>query len=279
MAKDRRGARRLPAGGRLAAIAALCLALTACGGTGGAKSTATVYPFATVEVGRAHLQVAADGTSVLVRLQTKPATICAIAYGKTASLGSIANDPDMGGTAITHHMVVLSGLSPGTTYRYRLTATDARGRIFQTRQLGTFTTPRHRGASQADIAVGAKVVAVSSRYSSAYKGANAVDGDLSTEWSSAGDGDRAFITIDLGRERKVTGVAFITRSMSDGSAITRTFAVIVDGHKRYGPFAAGSRIDPRTAKVSFTARRLRFQVVTSTGGNTGAAEVEVFSAG
>jgi hypothetical protein len=65
--------------------------------------------------------------------------------------------------------------------------------------------------------------------------------------------------------------------MSDGSAITRTFAVVVDGRKRFGPFPAGTRADPRVAKVSFTGRRLRFEVVRSTGGNTGAAEIEVFS--
>lgn len=277
MGKHGHRVRTGPAGGRLAGIGALCLALTACGGAAASKGTATIYPFGAVEVGKVHLQVEADGTSAVVQVQTNPATVCAIAYGRTASLGSIANDPDMGGKAITRHTVVLGGLSPGATYRYRLTATDARGRVFQTRQLGTFTTPHHQRASEVDIAVGAKVAAVSSQYSSTYKAANAVDGNLATEWSSDGDGDRAFITIDLGRQRKVTGVAFITRSMSDGSAITRTFAVIVDGHQRYGPFPAGNRLNSRVAKVSFTGRRLRFQVVTSTGGNTGAAEVEVFS--
>ena len=81
----------------------------------------------------------------------------------------------------------------------------------------------------------------------------------------------------MGAERKVSGVAFLTRAMSDGSAITRAFAVVVDGARRYGPFPAGSRVDPKVARVSFTGRRLRFEVVRSTGGNTGAAEVEVFS--
>jgi hypothetical protein len=236
-----------------------------------------VADFRSVEVGETQLHVAADGRSAVVQLQTDPATVCAIAYGKTAALGSIANDPAMGGSAITHHTVVLHGLTPNTTYRFRLTATDARGRVFQTQQLGTFTTTPSRAATPGgDIAVGAKVVAVSSQYSSDYGAGNAVDGVLSTEWSSAGDGNRAFITIDLGRPRKITGVSFRTREMSDGSAITRTFAVLSDG-RRYGPFAAGNRRDPKTAAVSFTARRLRFQVVSSTGGNTGAAEIEVFA--
>lgn len=261
----------------LVAVAALCFGVTACGGTGGTNSTASVRPFGLVEVGKTHLQVAADGRSAIVQLETNPPTVCAIAYGRTTSLGSIADDPDMGGTAITRHTVVLAGLTPGATYRFRLTATDAQGLVFQTRELGTFTTPRNAGTLGPDIAIGSKVVAVSSQWSSAFKAANAVDGNLSTEWASAGDGNRAFITIDLGRERQIAGISFITREMSDGSAITRTFAVVVDGRRRYGPFPAGNLVDPRIARVSFTGRRLRFDVVTSTGGNTGASEIEVFA--
>ena len=145
-------------------------------------------------------------------------------------------------------------------------------------ELATFRTTSSKTAAAGgrDLAAGAKVVAVSSQFGGGFRAANAVDGNLATEWSSAGDGNRASITIDLGGERKVGGVAFLTREMSDGSAITRTFAVVVDGGKRYGPFPAGTRVDPRVATVSFTGRRLRFEVVTSSGGNTGAAEIEVF---
>ena len=257
-----------------AVVAALCVVLAACGASAAAKGTAGIRPFSLVQVGKTHLHLAADGRSATVQVETNPPTVCAIPYGKTASLGSIATDPNMGGTAISEHTVVLSGLTPGTTYRYKLTAIDAQGIVFQTRGLATFTTPHEAVAHQRDVAIGAKVVAVSSQYSYAYRAANAVDGNLSTQWSSDGDGNRAFITIQLEREYKITGVAFITREMSDGSAITKTFAVVVDGHRRYGPFRAGTPTDPRVARVSFTARTLRFEVVTSTGGNTGAAEVE-----
>ena len=272
-AAGRPGAAWRAAGG-LIAVGVLS-GLAACGGSSGSGG---VRDFSAIEVGKTRLQIAADGRSAVVQLQTDPPTVCAIAYGKTGSLGSIANNPSMGGTAMSRHTVVLKGLTPNTTYRFRLTATDAQGRVFQTPELTTFTTtPTNVAASGRDVAQGAKIVAASSQFSNDYRGANAVDGDLATEWSSNGDGNHAFITIDLGKPTALTGVAFRTREMSDGSAITRTFAVVVDGGKRYGPFAAGDRVDPRTAKVSFTGRRLRFDVVNSTGGNTGAAEIQVFS--
>jgi F5/8 type C domain len=267
--------RRFAIGG--IALAAACLGVVGCGGSGG-TSHAQVRDFRAVEVGKPQVRVTPDGRSAVVRVQTDPPTVCAVAYGRTASLGSIANDPSMGGRAIARHTVVLRDLTPNATYRFRLTATDAQGRVFQTPDLVTFrTAPSKAAAAGRDVAVGARIVAVSSQFARDYRAANAVDGDLATEWSSAGDGNRAFLTIDLGARRKITGVAFLTREMSDGSAITRTFAVVVDGGRRYGPFPAGTRVDPRVAAVSFTGRRLRFEVVTSTGGNTGAAEVQVFS--
>lgn len=247
-------------------------------GVAAAEGRVGIRPFSQVEVGRTHLQLAANGRSAIVQVTTEPPTVCAIAYGRTDVLGSIADDPNMGGTAIARHTVVLGGLQPGRTYYYRLTATDARGRVFQSRRLVRFTTPTpaRAGSKGADVAIGAKVLAVSSQWSSAYKAANAVDGSLTSAWASNGDGNHAFITIELKRSYHVTGVAFITRQMADGSAITRTFAV-VDGHRRYGPFPAGAPADPRVAHVRFVGRVLRFEVVTSTGGNTGADEIEVFA--
>ena len=260
----------------LLSVAAICLGLAACGG--GSGSAGSVRDFSEVQTGTTRIELGDDGASAIVRLTTDPPTVCAVAFGKDETLGRIANDPGMGGTAISRHAVVLNGLEPNTTYRFRLTATDARGRVFQTRKLLSFTTrakPASTGSGNA--ARGSTIVAASSEWSSGFAAANAVDGDLSTEWSSAGDGNRAFVTIDLGKTVAVTGVAFRTREMSDGSAITRSFAVVVDGGRRYGPFAAGDRVDARAATVSFSGRRLRFEVVDSTGGNTGAAEVEVLT--
>ncbi|MEX0827042.1 MAG: hypothetical protein WD184_09880 [Acidimicrobiia bacterium] len=77
--------------------------------------------------------------------------------------------------------------------------------------------------------------------------------------------------IDLGRAVDVVAVGFHTRSMSDGTATTEAFTVTVDGDDIYGPFPVGR------SDVAFTGQIIRFDVTTSTGGNTGAAEIEVFA--
>ena len=128
----RRARSRLRALAGPTAAAALCLGLAACGGSGATGAGTRVRDFRAIEVGKTRLQIAADGRSAVVQVQTDPPTVCAIAYGRTGSLGSIADDPSMGGTAISHHTVRLSDLTPNTTYRFRLTATDAQGRVFQT---------------------------------------------------------------------------------------------------------------------------------------------------
>jgi hypothetical protein len=49
---------------------------------------------------------------------------------------------------------------------------------------------------------------------------------------------------------------------------------MVDGDAVYGPIEAG--FDPPLIEVEFTGQVLRFAVASSTGGNTGAVEIEVF---
>jgi hypothetical protein len=240
-----------------------------------------VGDFAAIQVGERRVEVRPDGTAAVIRLTTDPATICAVSFGESESLGRIANDPGMGGTAISDHNVVLRDLTPNSPYYFVLTATDASGRVYQTKRetFSTNVSEEQAVAGDANIARRVRLVAVSSEFSDSFGAANAFDGDLNTEWSSAGDGNDASVTIDLGRRRQVRSVAFRTREMSDGSAITRSFTVVVDGGKRLGPFPAGDRQAANAAKVSFAGRVLRFDVEDSTGGNTGAAEIEVYESG
>jgi hypothetical protein len=62
--------------------------------------------------------------------------------------------------------------------------------------------------------------------------------------------------------------------MTDGSAITETFTVTIDG-TTLGPFPAGP--DPVVLDEPTTGRLLRFDADRTTGGNTGATEIEIYS--
>ena len=115
-----------------------------------------------------------------------------------------------------------------------------------------------------DIAVGASVT-VSSQFSDEFAG------------ELAGDGDDGWITVDLGSPQDVAAVEFVTRSMLDGSAITSTFTVSVDGAAPLGPFDAATPATSRPAAVDATGQAFRFDVEHSSGGNVGAVEVRLFA--
>lgn len=233
-----------------------------------------VRPFSDIAESDPVIELDPSGTSATLLVATTQDAVCAVAYGTDGPFGSIATDQEMdAGRGHSSHRPVMTGLQPGTEYQYRLQGVGEDGLLYRSEVL-TFTTPAAAATpdSGLNLAVGAAVTAVSSEFSATFAGANAVDGDAATEWSSNGDGDDAFITIDLGEVVDVTAVNFRTRSMSDGTATTETFTVEVDGDV-YGPFPAGE--DP--SSVAFEGRILTFRVESSTGGNTGAVEVEVYS--
>lgn len=233
---------------------------------------AEILDITAIQAGPIELAVDPGGRSATLSVSTSLDVACAVVYGRDASFGSIATDADMGGGAHRDHHAVLGGLEPDTEYVYRVQGSDAAGRLYVSETF-RFRTPAAPAGAAANLALGATVVDVSSEFSPAYGAANALDGDPSTEWSSAGDGDDAFITIDLGEGRDVGAVAFVTRSMSDGSATTETFSVSADGIEQ-GPFPAGTEL----VAVTLRARLLRFDVVSSSGGNTGAVDIVVLAA-
>lgn len=219
----------------------------------------------------------------IFRVTTTEPMICAIVWGPTEALGNFNNSLAMNGTGIVQHDVFLPGAMAGETYFYRVQGSAANGTLFQS-ELAQFTLPAadapvgdaaaERGEN---LALGATVLEVSSEFGASWVGANAVDGDLATEWSTRGDGDDGYIVIDLGSAREIAGVEFLTRTMTDGTATTSTFWVTVDDGERLGPFNAGNPADTAYAGVAVTGRTLRFEIESSTGGNTGAIEIRVFA--
>ena len=268
----------------LIAVGAFALLVAACS-NGADDSAAAVQPFSEVQATEAVFEndPTFPGRGIL-RVDTTEPMICAIVWGETEALGHFNNSLDMNGTGIVEHNVLLPGAEAGETYFYRLQGSAADGTLYQS-DLMTFTLPPNEEGSSGDAAVehgtnvaeGAAIVEVSSEFSASWSAENAVDGDLNTEWSSAGDADDAFVTIDLGSAQEIAGVEFLTRTMADGSATTDTFFVVVDDGERFGPFFAGNPANPAFTEASFIGRVLRFEVEDTTGGNTGAIEIRAFA--
>jgi len=266
----------------------LMLVLAACGGSGsdeGEGLDREVRPFSEVQADEFVFEndPTFPGRGIF-RVTTTEPMICAIVWGETESLGNFNNSLDMNGTGIVEHNVFLPGAEPGGTYFYRVQGTTADGTLFSS-ELATLTLPESDAAAvpmdQAahgdNLALGAAVIEASSEFSASWGAVNAVDGDMATEWSTRGDGDDGFITIDLGAESDVAGIEFLTRTMADGTATTSTFWVVVDGGDRLGPFQAGNPADPNFQAAEFSGRVLTFEIDSSTGGNTGAIEIRVFA--
>ena len=255
-------------------IAGAVVAAFAVGCSAAADDAPHVEPFENITTSDPDVTVDSSGTFASVQVSTSIDAVCAVAFGEDSELGGLATDIDMGGGGHQTHEARLAGLAPGTEYFYRLQGVGPDGTLYQG-DLMTFTTPEGPGVESLgrNIADTARVVAVSSEFSDRFVAENALDGDVSTEWSSLGDGNDAFVVLDFGDPITVSSVRFLTRTMSDGSATTTTFAVVVDDDGRYGPFDADSIV----ADIDLTGRRFRFEVETSTGGNTGAVEIEVYT--
>lgn len=233
-----------------------------------AATRAAIRDFMEIAAGEPRVELDPSGTAATIRVTSTVDAACSVVFGTDETFGRIAVDSDMAGGGHTDHHPILGGLTPDTTYLYRLQGTTADGTLYQSRTLSFRTPPAP--ASGPDLVVAATITEVSSEYSAAFGAVNAIDGDLATEWSSKGDGDDAFLTLDLGSPQAIGAVGWDTRSMTDGTAVTTTFTLTADGTV-VGTFPAG----PATSPVDLTAQVLRFDVASSTGGNTGAREIVV----
>lgn len=269
-------------------VASLLLFATACSSDGSSSSDTSqeVRPFEEVQADDFVFE--ADPTNLergIFRVTTSEPLICAIIWGETEEFGNFNNSLAMNGTGIVDHDVFLPGALPGETYFFTVQGSTADGTLYAS-ETATFTIPEVDDTETAsdtvergpNLALDATVVDVSSEFNDSFAATNAIDGSGLSEWSSDGDGDDAFITIDLGETREIAGVEFITRSMPDGTAIAETFTVTIDDGETFGPFPAGTPVEPNFASIDASGQVVRFDVEESTGGNVGAVEVRVIGA-
>lgn len=281
---DRRTLRR-PQAVLLGVAAGIVLLAAGCGSDDdGGLAAGVVRPFA--EVQGDEFVFGADPTNPergIFRVSTTEPMICAIVWGETEELGRFNNSLAMNGTGIVDHDVFLPGAVPGRAYYFRVQGSTANGTLYQS-DMATFTIPESQAPALTDdadrgenLALSATIAEVSSEFSDAFAATNAIDDSGTTEWASSGDGDDAFVVLDLGGEREIAGVEFITRSMLDGSSVTETFTVTVDAAEPVGPFPAGTAVEPNTARLDAAGRVVRVDIDTSTGGNVGAVEIRVLA--
>ena len=225
--------------------------------------------------------------SATLEMITNVNTVCAVAYGPTPDYGLISADDSMAPNGHKEHHHLLLGLEPDTLYHYKWGLVGPDGTVYGSSDFTFRTSPARQGAMQrpagdnlALLSEGASVVGTSSNFGGAENdgpwGANgALDGDPTTAWSSDGDGDDAWIEVQLPAETNVTAIGFWTRTMGT-SAQVFSFRVVTDNGETHGPFSLDGAASTHYFGVAFNARGLRFELMETSGGNTGAVEVEVY---
>ena len=202
---------------------------------------------------------------------------CVVVYGPDQDFGQLALDQQMGAAAHRDHRVVLTGLEPDRTYRFRLQGSAPDGRLFAS-AVGSFRTPPDDGDARfGDRVDGLRAVAASSEFSAAFAAGNAVDRDGGSEWSSRGDGDGAWIEIALPGPTELSGVGVWTRTMATSARIER-FEIATNDGRTFGPFELPDANGLHRFALDATTERLTLRVVDSTGGNTGLVELEAYRA-
>ncbi len=236
----------------------------------------------------------------VIRFDTSVPTSCEAEFGPAEdAMDQTATDPDMEpGQMVVEHRVALEDLAPDTVYYVRAKATDADGITERSAIVSFRTLPADADATAgrdnvALLSAGTSITAVSSNWSkgdndSAFGIHNAFDGSMSSEWSSDYDGDDAFVALDFGQVRTLRYVGYRSRMMTDGTSIVQKVRLVAEGgpddgaggtgEKVYGPFATPDH----TVRYVFAldppleTQYVRFEVVESTGGNTGAREIQLF---
>ena len=226
-----------------------------------------------------------SSNSATIAATTADDTVCAIAFGPTTDYGRVATDLDMSSEGHQMHRPVLTGLQPDTLYHFKFGGIGPDGTVFESNDRTFRTLPedpsamvRSQMTNLALISNGARVVAASSVFGGdedAWGPDQAIDGNPSTHWATQGDGDSAWIEIELADETSISEIGFWSRTMGTTAQIF-TFRVVTDRGETYGPFDLTDASTTNHFPVEFTAKRLKFEAVKTSGSNTGAVEIEVY---
>lgn len=220
-------------------------------------------------------------TTATLHVTTDVDLACVVVFGTDERFGRLALDLDMGGAAHRDHAVQLRGLEPDTEYVFRMQGSAPDGSFYVSEVYRFRTLPAEaddRGwFNVATVERGARVVEASSEFGAAFAAEHAIDGSATTAWSSRGDGDAAYLTIELTERVAFVGFAVWSRTMGTSAEIRR-FEIETETGDVYGPYELASAEHSVTFEATGEARRFTLRVLESTGGNTGLLEFAVFAA-
>jgi hypothetical protein len=265
--------------------AVLTVGLAACAGSLPGTDGQAVRPIADILVSEVEFTQIAATTAVLAA-ETSIPVVCAVVYGPSPAYGLIATDQDMAGGGHQDHSPLLTGLEPDTEYVARLQGVGPDGTLYRSEEY-TFRTPAATpaadGPNLALAQYGGRVTGVSSNFGGSsnegnFGALNAIDGDAGTQWSSDGDGSEAWIEIELAAPGRITRIGLWTRTMGSSAQI-ESFQIVTDLGETHGPYELPDAAQIHYFDTDFQAQRLRFDVLSSSGGNTGAVEIEVYGNG
>jgi len=227
-------------------------------------------------------------TRAVVQFDTSVPTSCIADFGTSSDkLDMTATDPTMiDGQLETDHNVALEDLRPNTTYYYQAVATDANNYTersdIQSFETSASTAGDDTSTNIAAISAGTTVAAVSSNFGdnsneSAFGAHKALDGLMSTEWASNGDGDNAYIELDFGLQRTIRSLRFRSRTMADGSSIITRFQLSNRG-RVIGSFDTPDpdKVYEYELDVTVSTQKIRLDAIETTGGNTGIKELQFY---
>ncbi len=209
--------------------------------------------------------------------------ICSVVFGTDMRFGKLASNPNMMASASIAHRLILTDLQANTVYFYRIQGIDEHGTVYfsDIKSFSTVAASINKPVNLASLQQGARIIAVSSQfgggdYDADWGGNKAIDDTYSTAWSSRGDGNDAFIEMELVKAQHITQIGVWSRSMPDDSARIQTFTLTLDSGEILGPFTLPDARQMYYFDVHRDSQRLRFDVIKSTGGNTGLIEFSAF---
>lgn len=208
---------------------------------------------------------------------------CTVVFGTTTEFGRASVDQNMDGAAIIEHNPLLLGLEPDTEYFYRLQGSAEDGTLYLSEVMSFRTPPESDEVTDNLLSPdrGAQILGVSSNFGNQDNDGtwgllNAFDENGNTAWSSNGDGDDAWFEIELAERSLISRVEFWSRLMSDGTSQIFAFTITNEDGTVFGPFEVPDANSAYEFEVEIEAKTLRFDVVSSSGGNTGVMEVAVY---